>query len=152
MRARSDAGKTTWDSSMHQHGWLNDLTERIAERLLPVDLPPPLGCHVHREDDVTEVTLFFGGTETLGGLADGTYRPARFHFDMAGVTEVFDEVTSFFWQPLTIDSEDDLGPHVSIEGTFEGNEVWLRVLARAPETVSAGVVANAFTGEFVQRW
>ena len=137
---------------MDHQGWIEGLTSDIAARLLPVDFLPPLGCHVFRDDEITEISLFFGGTETLGGVADGSFRPARFHFDMNGVAEIFDSITNFFWQPLFIDSEDDLGPHISIEGVYQGNAVWVRVLARSPENVSAGVIANTYTGEFVERW
>lgn len=146
------AGCLTTSRHMKYHGWINELASEIGVRLLPIDFPPPLGCHVFDEDGLVELTLFFGATETMGGELDGCHRSARFHFDLLGVTELFDDVQSFFWQPLTIDTEDDLGPHVSIEGTYQGNQVWVRVLSRPPENVSAGVIANTYTGEFVQRW
>lgn len=133
-------------------GWLEDLAEAIAVRLLPVDYLAPLGCHHADVNGVHEITLFAGSVETLGGVYDGAFVPSRFQFDMLGLAEIFENVTSFHWQPLTMADDDELGPHVAIEGRFNGHKVWVRILANAPESIASAVIADAYAGEFAEQW
>lgn len=128
------------------------MAEAIAVRLLPVDYLAPLGCHHAEVNGVHEITLFAGSVETLGGVYDGAFVPCRFQFDMLGLAEIFENVTSFHWQPLTMAADDELGPHVAIEGRFNGHKVWVRILANAPESIASAVIADAYAGEFAEQW
>lgn len=135
-----------------QPGWLEEFTEAVAGYLIPVDCLPPLGCHAVEFDGVHEITLFFGTTEVLGGMMDGEETPARFYCDIHNITKLFDDVQSCHWQPATIAPDDDLGPHVAVEGTYRGHAVWLRVLSSAPEIAQPARVADTIAREFVEQW
>lgn len=105
-----------------------------------VDVLAPLGCHYHhnRALDQWEVTIFVGGTEIVGGELDGQIRFSKFHLDLRELFDLFDFVDEFHWQAARMGPDDDLGPHVSVEGAVEGRSVWLRVLAYPPARFSKG--------------
>ncbi|MDO8945465.1 MAG: hypothetical protein Q7U75_19940 [Desulfobacterales bacterium] len=78
------------------------------------------------------MTLFAGSTEIVGGRRDGAVKLSRFSVDLKSIVEQFDQIG---WQShgLGASRGDELGPHVSIEGLYQGQAVWLRVLAGAPQ-------------------
>ena len=49
----------------------------------------------------------------------------------------FDRVDDFGWNALGLHDAD--GPHVWVEGEYRGHDVWLRVLAQAPEDEDPGM-------------
>ena len=116
--------------------WLARMTNRVAELICGIDVLAPIGCHYHCTrfpHNQWEVTLFVGKTEIVGGSQDGSQFSSPFTVDLEQLIAVFSEVTSFHWQALTVGAKDELGPHISVEGYFEGHSVWLRLLAEAPK-------------------
>ena len=83
---------------------------------------------------------------------DGVCLPARIFVDLRDLTELFSEVTNFYWQSALAAPDDELGAHISLEGKFEGNWVWLRILAKAPRRFPAGRSLNAFTFQMRDQW
>ena len=65
---------------------------------------------------------------------------------------LFDEVKQFHWQALDLGPQDELGQHISLEGIYDGNSVWLRVLAEPPERFDNGRIANAYELDFKDVW
>lgn len=120
--------------------WLTHLAEEVAQRIRPADVMAPLGCHYfhNRALEQWEVTIFAGSTEIVGGERDGQLKYSNFHLDLQGLFRLFEIVDHFHWQADQFGPEDELGTHVSIEGTFEGWSVWLRVLARPPARFPKG--------------
>lgn len=116
----------------HTPEWLSQLADRVAAQIVAVDLAAPVGCHYALVNGRWEVTIFAGSTEVVGGPHDGRYRPSRFFLDIQGLLEYFDSIDSLAWQAQGLGAEDEVGPHLSIEGTCEGHAVWLRVPAYAP--------------------
>lgn len=118
--------------------WLQSLVDEASVLIAPVDVLAPLGCHYCEIDGVWEVTLFVSQTEIMGGPDDGGLRASRFHVDLNRLASIFDEVESTYWQALGLGADDDLGPHVGIEGVYAGHRVWLRIPAIAPRRFPAG--------------
>jgi len=114
--------------------WLTELADRVVDQLHALDTLGPIGCHFCLHEDVWEVTLFAGTTEIVGGRRDGARQGTRFSLDLKSVVELFDEVDALGWQSHSFGEShgDDLGPHVSVEGRYQGQSVWLRILASAP--------------------
>ena len=57
--------------------------------------------------------------------------------DLDGLRSVFDGVDDFSWQTLGLTYSE--GPHVSIEGLYQGHQVFVRVLAYAPDDEEPGM-------------
>jgi len=113
--------------------WLADLSDRVLA-LLSAEAPlQSIGCHFHRVDDVWELTLFAGATETVGGSRDGAWSDPPFSVDLLGLPACFDEIHGMWWQTQAVGSEDDLGNHLSVEGLVAGQKVWLRIKSHAPD-------------------
>lgn len=132
--------------------WLKRLVERVCGCIDLLQDAPPIGCHFAEHDDTWEVTVFVASTEIVGGVHDGRRIPSLFVADLSQVLLVFESVESCGWQPHRVDKEDELGAHVAIHGQFEGHQVWLRILAEAPEKFEAGRHANLLDRMIVDVW
>lgn len=117
---------------------MQSLADEVGSYIRPVDVLAPLGCHYCEIDGVWEITLFASQTEIVGGPKDGGMRPSRFHVELIGLAAIFDEVESAYWQAQQLGENDDLGPHVGVEGVYAGHRVWLRIPAVAPSRFPAG--------------
>jgi hypothetical protein len=126
--------------------------DAVAAQLQAVDVLPPLGCHVHRDAEAWELTVFASATEVIGGSRDGEFRMSRFHVDVLGICQLFDEIASITWQTHRLGQRDDLGAHLAIEGQVQGEPVWLRIPAVAPKAFAPGRLAHALTQQWEEVW
>jgi hypothetical protein len=134
--------------------WLAQLANDVVGQMTPADVLAPVGCHHYHNQahDQWEVTIFVANTETIGGPCDGRQSPSRFHLDVLGLLTMFEHAEQVHWQAHSLGEEDDLGPHFSIEGTYGGQSIWLRVLASAPEQFEAGRYYHANEMRMVEVW
>jgi len=130
------------------------MANQVASLMYDVDILAPLGCHFFHNSSRNEweVTLFASNTEIVGGEWDGVLAPSKFCFNILNLGEIFEEVESIFWQALPVDYDDQLGCHISIEGKYEGERVWVRVLAEAPEEFEAGRRMQAYEFNLKEIW
>lgn len=128
--------------------WASSLADRLAEYFSTFDVLSPLGCHICEVGEVWEITLFASRTEILGGAQDGRLRPSRFHLNLSGLLQMFDAIESAYWQALKVGDDDELGPHIGVEGIYQGHRVWLRIPSQAPKQFPVGRRVNASQ----QRW
>lgn len=139
-------------SSTPPPAWLAELANHVTAVIRPADVMSPLGCHYQFVDGVWEVTIFASMTEIVGGERDGLRFPSRFSIDLQALLLLFDEVATAEWQVLPLGPEDDLGAHLSIEGTYGEQPVWLRIPAQAPQRFEIGRYANVYEMRFVDMW
>ncbi|HEX6984524.1 MAG TPA: hypothetical protein VF170_04070 [Planctomycetaceae bacterium] len=138
--------------------WLTALAGALAEHFVAAAVPSPMGAHVQRATDadapagVWEVSLFYGKTEVVGGSQDGRRVDTPFWLDLSGLREVFTRVDGFYWQAAPLGADDDLGPHVAIEGDYLGNAVRVRILAAAPPQFPSARSADTLKGTFFDLW
>lgn len=134
--------------------WLAQMANELAIQIYGVDILSPLGCHYYHNRALNqwEVSLFAASTETVGGSQDGRVLPCRFTADLLRIAETFSQVTSFSWQPLALGSDDEIGPHISLEGHYQGHFVWLRLLAKAPERFQTGRLVRAYELKLEDVW
>lgn len=119
--------------------WVRQLVDSVAEATTSINSEGELGCHVFRNQsdalDEWEITIF-GEPDAMGGrLASYATNPV-FSVDALAVATLFDTLESCRWQTGLIDSEDDLGTHLSVEGIQNGQAVWLRIVGQKPEAIS----------------
>jgi len=125
-------------------GWIRQLVESVSKVTMAISDETELGCHVYRnqsgEIDEWEITLF-GDPSTLGGrLASYAIDPVL-SVDALALAMIFDTILSCRWQSGKINSQDDLGPHLSVEGILNGESVWLRIVGKKPR----GISGDSFT-------
>ncbi len=144
--------------------WASSLTDQIARHLVAVAIPAPIGVHVQRseppgcgdplaaDEPEWDVSLFYGKTEVLGGPGDGKRTDTAFWLDLAAVCGAFSSVEGVVWQASPLGPDDDFGPHVAIDGVYDGRRVRLRVLAAAPERFPSARTADTLTGAFTDLW
>ena len=134
--------------------WLAKMANQVASEMHAMDVLSPIGCHYYhsRDRNQWEVTLFASKTEVVGGQRDGLVSPSKFTVDVGGVIDLFTEVTALNWQALPVGPGDELGPHVSLEGVFQGHAVWLRILAKAPRRYKAGRRASVYEFHLEDIW
>lgn len=132
--------------------WLKELADSAANCLVPIDILSPVGCHYAFDSGRWEVTLFASKTEIVGGHKDGVSRSSQFILDVLGLQRLFDDVRECHWQPQRIGFEDELGPHLSIFGTFQGESVWMRILSQAPDRFESGRQARVYELLWTEKW
>jgi hypothetical protein len=93
------------------------------------------------EDGFWEVWIYPTPVELVGGAHDGEVVVAGFHLDLEQLRLQFDSVVAFGWNALGLNWPE--GPHVAIEGVFQGREVYLQVLAFPPEGEESGLKLDA---------
>ncbi len=134
--------------------WLAETVNRVATRFHSADSLAPLGCHYYHDEQhgIWEVTIFVSRTETVGGELDGKFTNSRFSVDLTGLESIFSEIERFSWQAASLGDDDDLGPHLAVEGRIKGHHVWLRIVANPPPQYEAGRIADAYDMQFRDRW
>jgi hypothetical protein len=93
------------------------------------------------EEGFWDVWVFPTPVELVGGAHDGAVVVPGFSLDLEELQAVFDEVVAFVWNALGLNYPE--GSYVSIEGVFQGRELYLQVSARAPEDEEPGLKVDA---------
>jgi hypothetical protein len=132
--------------------WLQDLADAAAQLMIPADVMSPIGCHFCHVDEVWEVAIFASGTEIVGGGRDGEIRRSRFTVDVKALSRLFTAISDVSWQAHHLAADDELGPHVAIEGWFGKYQVRLRVLAFPPKRFGPGRRAIGYASLFEEMW
>ncbi len=129
------------DDEVEDDEWLSALLNEVGD-CIDADSPMgPLGLRYHEDDGYWEVWIYPTPVELVGGRHDGEVVVPGFTLDLKQVHESFDSVSAFHWNAIGFN--DPAGPHVTIEGVFEGREVSLHMLAYAPEGEEPGLKFNA---------
>jgi hypothetical protein len=81
--------------------------------------------------------------ELVGGAHDGGLVSPGFSLDLERVRAAFERVEDLNWNAHCVGPGDE-GPCISVEGQFAGHEVWLRVLAYAPDDEEPGMIGDNY--------
>ena len=106
--------------------WLQELVEAVASCMEAHSAMGGMGWRYQEDDELAELVV---------GEHDGAIVIPGFCLDVQALQDVFERVTELQWNAQGLDD----GPHISIEGTYQGHHVWLRVLAGAPEDEEPGL-------------
>jgi hypothetical protein len=124
-----------------EEDWLDLLQDTVAA-CVEADSPMgPLGLRYREEDGFWEVWVYPTPVELVGGAHDGEVVVPGFRLDLEQFRQEFESVVDFGWNALGLNDPD--GPHVYVEGVFQGREVYLQVLAYAPEDEEPGLKFDA---------
>src|SRR4051794_22412877 len=129
------------DEGDEEDDWLGLLQDAVAA-CVEADSPMgPLGVRYREEDGFWEVWVYPTPVELVGGAHDGEVVVPGFRLDLEQLRQEFASVAAFGWNALGLNDPD--GPHVYVEGVFQGREVYLQVLACAPEDEEPGLRVDA---------
>jgi hypothetical protein len=117
--------------------WMDTLVRTVADAMTAHAMPGPVGLRYAEEDGVWDVVVYTLPVELVGGKHDGDVVSPGFSLDLEQVRSAFARIDEVSWQAHP-QGEWDEGPYVSLEGEYAGRQVWLRVLANAPDDEEPG--------------
>jgi hypothetical protein len=120
--------------------WTQALVNEVSACLEVISPMGPMGYRYHVEDDLVAIKVYPTPVELVGGPDDGGRVDPDFHIDLGELSDVFDDVLHMGWNALGMNDEE--GPHISVEGKFRGQDVYLQLLARAPDDEEPGLKLN----------
>ena len=133
-------------------GWLKELADSAALLMMPADVIAPIGCHYCRAEGAWEISLFPSSTQIVGGGRDGETRRSRFTLDIKALTSLFAAISSASWQAHALATDDEIGPHLAIEGKYGEEDVLLRILAFPPKRFASGRRAIVYAPLWEETW
>jgi len=120
--------------------WIEALAEIVAGC---IEAHSPMGpmkwAYLEKDEGMGELVVYPTPVELIGGEDDGTIVFTGFSLDLHELLAAFESVTDLHWYAHGLGPYDNDGPHVSLEGVYQGHEVWLRVLSDPPEDVEPGL-------------
>src|SRR5205085_9272692 len=131
-----DAGDDSEDPA-----WLDDFLQAVSACVEPDSSMGPLGLRYQEEEGFWEVQIYPTPVEVVGGAHDGELVAPGFSLNLEELRSTFDSITDLGWNALELDYPE--GPHIYIEGRFQGHEVYLEVLAYAPDDEEPGMKFDA---------
>ncbi len=91
-----------------------------------------------QEEDQWQIMVYPTLGELIGGADDGALVSPGFSLDVQELTTAFEELVDVHWQAQALGPHDQQGRHISIEGVYDGHQVYLQVLSDAPEDEEPG--------------
>jgi len=118
--------------------WLVSLVDAVGNRMEPYSATGPLAFRWRQKGDFWEIAVYYTPGEVIGGAEDGAVIVSGFSLHLQELISAFEKVADACWRSHSFGPHDSLGPHISIEGIYQGHEVWLQILAEAPEDEEPG--------------
>jgi len=118
--------------------WLVSLVDAVGHRMEPHSATGPLAFRWRQEGDFWEIAVYYTPGEVIGGAEDGAVIVPGFSLHVQELISAFEKVTGASWCSQSFGPHDSRGAHISIEGVYQGHEVWLQVLAEAPDDEEPG--------------
>lgn len=113
--------------------WIEEFVQQLSYCLLPQEVPAPLGCHYHHEDGCWEIALFPAMRKPSRSEEYGReYRFSPFTFDLQQALPMFEEIQHLDWVAMPASHENEVGPHLLIEGVVNNEAVLMRICAEVP--------------------
>ena len=117
--------------------WLHQLLEAVAGCMTADSPMGPLGYRYGEEEGSWEVDVYPTLVELVGGAVDGEVVAPGFTLDVEELRAAFDRIKAWVWHSLGFPHDE--GPRLVVEGVLQGREVFLQVLAYAPEDEEPGM-------------
>jgi hypothetical protein len=122
--------------------WLSTLVEAVADCMAAQSPMGAMGWRYQEDDELVELLVYATPVALVGGAHDGAIVVPGFSLDVQALQAVFERVTALQWQAHSFGPDDVDGAHLSLEGTYQGHGIWLRVLAEAPDDEEPGLTLD----------
>lgn len=119
--------------------WMESLVDVVLECIEVQTLMGPLGFRYGEDSGLWEILVYPTPVELAGGDVDGLIVSPGFSLDLEPLLAAFEQIADMRWTVYRYGHHNLDGPEISIEGVYEGNEVFLRILAEAPEDEEPGM-------------
>lgn len=119
--------------------WLESLADMVSTSVEAYSAMGPFGFRYHQDGADWELIIYPTPVELMGGAEDGTLVCSGFSLDVQLLLSRFDQVTAVQWCTHDFGLSAPEGPQLSIEGTYQGHNIWLRVLAEPPSNEPPGL-------------
>lgn len=117
--------------------WLKPLLDAVSACVDPDSPMGPLGARAWEEDGIWDVWIYPTPVELVGGSEDGLMVAPGFALNLEQLRSAFDSIADFGWEALGLICDE--GPHIYIQGLYQGHTIVLQVLAEAPENEEPGL-------------
>jgi hypothetical protein len=128
-------------SEIEDDDWLESLRDAVASCIECESPMGPLGLRYFQEEGFWEGLVFPTPVELVGGACDGEVVVPDFWLDLEWLREQFESISDLGWNALGLNAPE--GPYINVAGIFRGREVFLQVLAYAPEDEEPGLKLDA---------
>ena len=118
--------------------WMESLIDLVGGCMDAHSGLGPLAFRWRQEEDQWDIMVYPTRGELIGGADDGALVSPGFSFDVQELTTAFEELVDVRWQAQALGPHDQEGQHLSIEGVYDGHQVYLQVLSDAPEDEEPG--------------
>jgi len=136
------------DSDLQPEAWLEDLIDLVGNCIEAHSLAGPAAWRYWMEDDLNHLIFYPTTVKLIGGEWDGEEVLPGFSLDVQTLLSAFQEVEAVYWNSQGMGPYDDEGPRISIEGIYQGHDVWLRILAEPPEDEEPGMELDVSDFEY----
>ena len=120
--------------------WLRRLLDTVAGCVTADSPMGPLGCRYGEEEGFWQVDIYPTSVELVGGAVDGEVVAPGFTLDVNELRSAFERIDSIAWHSLGFPHDE--GPRFVVEGACRGRNVFLQVLAYAPDDEEPGMKLN----------
>lgn len=122
--------------------WLEALVDCVANAMEAHSALGPLAYRYRPEDDLWAIVLYPTPVALRGGPNDGRVVSPGFSLDLKQLLAIFEEVVAVNWTTQPFAPEDSDNPSIAIEGQFQGQAVFLQILAEAPPDEAPGLTLD----------
>ena len=122
-------------------GWLDAFLANVVVCTEADSAMGPFGLRYTCDEDFWEITIHPTPIELVGGKHDGERVVPGFSVNLGQFQALFDSVEDFGWNTIGLNVPD--GPHIWLEGVYQGREVVVQVLAYPPEDEEPGLKIEA---------
>lgn len=119
--------------------WLESLADVVCISVEAYSAMGPFGFRYLQDGADWELIIYPTPVELIGGAEDGALVYSGFSLDVQFLLSQFDQVTAVQWLTHDFSPSESEGPQLSIEGTYQGHNIWLRVLSNPPTNEPAGL-------------
>lgn len=142
----ADEGKEP-NADSQPEAWLEDLIAGIGNCIEAHTLMGPFAWRYWPEDDFHHLLFYPTTVRLVGGKQDREEVLPGFSLDIDSLLSLFQSIEAVTWNSQGMGPYDDEGPRVSVEGIYQGHDVWLRVLAEPPEDEEPGMELDVSDSE-----
>ena len=118
--------------------WMQSLIDLVASCMEAHSEMGPMAFRWGEEEDAWDIMVYPTPGELIGSADDGALVSPGFSLDVQELTTAFEELVDVRWRAHAFGPHDEEGRHISIEGVYDGHEVYLQVLSDAPEDEEPG--------------
>jgi hypothetical protein len=133
--------------AQHPSAWMEALVNIVVDCMEAHSPMGSVGWQYHEEEALGELVVYPTPVELVGGATDGAVVVPGFSLDLHALLATFEHVTALQWCPHGFGPDDPEGPCLSLEGIYQGHQVWLRMLAEPPEDEEPGLHLDTSAGQ-----